>query len=232
MNKKFAQVFLNPLTLFHWEPRSNPPQSPENLAPEILLNFLCSLRACSDMSTLYERYREIGGEEQSTPLFFEEPEIKENLYEPLRQAKTNYILGNYVGSIALCGIVGEKVAILIHTINTPDKIKREDFEKQYQPIRIALLLESNLITEESAKDFHYIHQTRIPYWHHWNSPEEDTAGRAIQAYAAATRVVGNAMGIIFAEGIPNARPEFVKYLEDRGAIANNKRNDTDEQKDD
>ena len=221
MSKKFAQVFINPLTLFQWEPRILPPQSPESLAPENLLRFLCSLGVSADMSALYKRYTEIGKVEHSTPIFFEEPGIKENLYEPLRQAKTSYILGNYVGSIALCGIVGEKVAILIHAINTPDPTERTKFEKQYQPQRVVQLEGRRLIEEQPAKDFRCINKARKPYFHHWNAPEEDTARQAVQTYAAATRLVGAAMGIIFAEGIPSAKPEFVKYLEDRGVIAEN-----------
>ena len=47
------------------------------------------------------------------------------------KAKTNYILGNYVGSIALCGIVAEKMAILIYRMNTPNSTKLEDFDKEY-----------------------------------------------------------------------------------------------------
>ena len=221
MSKKFAQVFVNPLTLFQWEPRFLPPQSPEDLAPEILLRFLCSLGVRSDMLALYNRYREISRGKQSTPLFFEEAGIKENLYEPLRQSKTNYILGNYAGSIALCGIVGEKVAILIHAINTPNKTERKAFEREHQPGRLNILKELRMINAQSAKDFWCINEARKTYLHHWNAPEEDTAGQAAKTYAAATRLVDAAMGIIFAEGIPNAKPEFAKYLEDRGVIVEN-----------
>ena len=59
--------------------------------------------------------------DQGLFLSLQESELVENLFGPLRQAKTSCPIGNCFGAIGLCGMVVEKMAILIHAINTPDE---------------------------------------------------------------------------------------------------------------
>ena len=59
--------------------------------------------------------------DQGLFLSLQESELVENLFGPLRQGKTSYLIGNYFGAIGLCGMVVEKMAIIIHAINTPDE---------------------------------------------------------------------------------------------------------------
>ena len=53
-----------------------------------------------------------------------------------------------------------------------------------------------------------------------STPEQRTAGQALHTYAAAVRLVLRTMDFNFVDGklVPN--PRLMKYLDDRGAIAN------------
>ena len=99
MPRMYYRTFANPLKLLHWETGFRAPNLPENPSPDDVLKFLCPLEGSSDMSAFRKRYVEISKEDSGLIFSLEEPELKENLFGPLRQAKTNYMLGNYVGSM-------------------------------------------------------------------------------------------------------------------------------------
>lgn len=100
------------------------------------------------MSALRKRYIEVSEKDEGLHLTLEEPELKENLFGPLRQAKMNYVIGNYVGSVALCGVVAEKLAILVHAMSTPSRVEREEFEKLPQAKRIKKLNRPGTLTNK------------------------------------------------------------------------------------
>ena len=218
MSSQQIRGFINPLMIFEWDPAFNV-KSDNNPRPELLLQRLCSLNVLSDMSELKRRYRRVSKNGQTLPFSFEEPEIKENLFEPLRQAKMNYVLGNYVSTIALCGIVAEKLAILIHRMNTRDEAKRAEFEKCFgQGRRLERLKELRLINKQSASDFGNIKAARNEALHHWNIPEKRTAQRAAQSFAFAIRLVLDTIGFKFVNGAFVPSPGVSRYLKERGEI--------------
>ena len=206
---------MNPSKLFEWEPPSAPNENP---TPERLLTFLCTLDMPSDMSAFKKRYLEISKMDHDLLLSLEEPYLKENLFGPLRQAKTNYLIGNHVGSIALCGIVAEKLAILINVISSPHETERKRFEKDDQATRVKKLKRAGHIDQRMAKDFGDIRAIRRSYLHEWNTPEEHTAKRAAQAYASATRLVLGAMKLKIVNGHVSLSPKLTKYLEAQGDL--------------
>ena len=161
-------VFVNPLKLFEWE-KVPIPTLPENPTPERLLEFLCSLGLSADMAAFKMRYREVSTMDQGLFLSLQESELVENLFGPLRQAKTSYLIGNYVGAIGLCGMVAEKVAILIHAINTSDEGERERFEQDDQARRVETLKRRSLVSNDSVKAFGAIRAARKRYLHYWTS---------------------------------------------------------------
>ena len=211
-------VFVNPLKLFEWE-KVPIPTLPENPTPERLLEFLCSLGLSADMTAFKMRYREVSTMDQGLFLSLQESELVENLFGPLRQAKTSYLIGNYVGAIGLCGMVAEKVAILIHAINTSDEGERERFEQDDQARRIETLKRRSLVSNDSVKAFGAIRAARKRYLHYWTSTRDDlTAKEAVHVYGAAIQLVLTAMKIGFTSGEITLAPPLVEYLKARGAI--------------
>ena len=218
MSRMYFRTFLNPSKLFEWEPEFHASNLPKNPAPEDLLKFLCPLDAPSDMSAFKKRYTEVSEWDQSLFLTLEVPELRENLFGPLRQAKTNYVTSNYLGSIALCGIVAEKVAILIHSLSSPSETEQKDFEDLGQAARVNKLKKAGHIDEQSVKDFGDIRAARKSYLHRWQTPEERTARQAVQVYASATRLVLGVMDVQILNGHLRLNPKLRRYLEDRGEI--------------
>ena len=219
-SEKPIPFFVNPLKILEWEPGYQFPGRPDNPTEERLLEALCSLDVPSDMSAFRTRYVEVSKVDESVFAALWTPEIRVNLLGPLRQAKMNYILGNYVGSVTLCGIVAEKVAILVHAMYEPDEHKRDKFNTRWtQAKRVERLKEARLIDERSKEDFDHIRKARRSYLHHWNSPEDATHERAVQAYAAATRLFLSVLGVIIADGKANLHPKLWQYLEATGQTA-------------
>ena len=211
-------IFLQPMKLFEWE-KDPAPNLPENPTPDRLLKFLCALGLPGDVPAFKARYREVSREDQQLILFPLEPKLVENLFDPLRQAKTSYLLGNYLGAIGLCGMVAEKVAILIHAINTPDESKRNEFERTGQARRVDSLKERSLISNTSAQAFGAIRAARKKYLHHWTSTRDHKMAReAVQVYGATVQLVLNTIGIGFTNGKLTLAPPLVEYLSERGEI--------------
>ena len=210
---------LNLFKLFEWDPDfSQVMNLPENPTYERLLEYLCSIDMESDMSAFKSRYVQVSETDRDLIINFIEAEIDENLVSPLRQAKTNYILGNYVGTIVLCGIVAEKVALFTYKKNTTDEAECEKFDDLYQPERVKRLKKLGYIDEQSEKDFKFLIGVRRSYLHHWNIPEARTAERAVQSYAAAVRLIFAVIHISFDDGTVFMDDRTFEYLEKRGVF--------------
>src|SRR5438034_11471043 len=172
----------------------------------------------SELTDFKARYRAISALDREMVMSIHEAEFAENLLWPLRHAKTSYLLGNFVGAIALCGIVAEKIAVLIHALEVPDEHARNDFEKLDQVKRVEQLKEFSLLNAQIVQDFGAIRAARKKYLHYWTRAKSRTANDALQSYAAATRLVLGATGITFTKGVANLKPQVIEYLRSRGAL--------------
>src|SRR5687768_1706550 len=103
-------AYINPLVLFSLEdPHPGGNSVPELDASQILAD-LCSpdLRPKgTEPSELAKRCAEVTKESARLFAVPQEKGVFQKLIWPLRQAKVAYVLGNYVGTIALCGMVAE-----------------------------------------------------------------------------------------------------------------------------
>jgi hypothetical protein len=214
-----VNVFVNPMRLFEWDGLQTTPPLPKDPTPERLLQFLTSTAAGIefDIAPYRERYLEIS-KVRELVTFFNEPELNENIYGPLRHAKMTYILSNYVGTIALCGLVAEKVAILVHAIHTDDENERDRFEKLGQDARVKELKAAGWIGPSLVQHFGNIRGARRLYLHYWNPVEPRIRKDAVRCYGWTTEAIIEAMGIGFANGSLMMRPEFAKFLRQRGTM--------------
>ena len=117
-DNEHLKVFLNPLA-FVPTMGTSVAGAPSDPAPESVLDFLCTPGVDSDVAALVRRCREISAEPE--PLFAApaDKRILDKLVWPLLLAKGSYILGNYLGTISLCGMVSEMLAILIFEVAEP-----------------------------------------------------------------------------------------------------------------
>jgi hypothetical protein len=128
---------------------------------------------------ILERYIDITTEKYHVNITPHTEEIKYRLLNPLKLAKKSYCLGDYLLTMASCGVVGEMLAILIWKVNEVKigscPMSEEDekglfgnsFENLGQEKRLKVLKTFKFVNEDQFKDFSKIRDSRRPYLHLW-----------------------------------------------------------------
>ena len=224
MDKKDLKFegFLNPLRFFEAE---FPPGEKEPLpTPEQCLRFLCTPGVPSGPRSLAERYKEVTGLDVELHVAPIEEALFQKLVWPLRHAKGCHMVGNYLGTIALCGMVAEMTAILLFEINetkvdgnpiTEEQQKHlfgSTFERLPQHRRVAVLQGKGVVDESMTEHFETIRLTRRRYLHYWSQVHKDLASDSVAAYGAALNLVVRAVGQDFRDGQILLNPALVPYL--------------------
>ncbi|MFQ5965627.1 MAG: hypothetical protein ACE5KZ_15235 [Candidatus Scalinduaceae bacterium] len=140
------------------------------------------------------------------------------------------MIGNYLGTISLCGMVAEMVAILLFEIcdfklnnksmNEHDQksLFGSTFEKLGQDRRVQVLYAYSIINDEIKKSFDLIRNKRKKYLHLWSQDHRTLSKDAIEVYHATVSIVVRAIGQDIKEGKIALNPSLVKYLEKRGIV--------------
>jgi len=226
-DEKTVGVFVNPLQLRDVdEPWVSITEREPTL--ESLVEFICTPGIGTDLENLVSRYKEISKEK---PRLFAAPveqRILDKLIWPLRHAKAGYMVGNYVGTIALCGMVAEMVAMLLFEItsfslnNKPmteqdqSSVFGRKFEKLGQQRRVQILHAYGVINDKLKKAFDLIRSTRNKYLHLWSQDHEQLPADAIATFNAAIEIAVAAIGQNIQDGKLILNPSLVKYLSRKG----------------
>lgn len=201
-----------------------------NPTAENILDFLSSPQLEGGVDAFCQRYKEIAALNDPIPVAPAEPTILEKLVWPLRHAKGSYGLGSYLSCIALCGMVGEMVALLMWEIsnvtlqNNPLDEAGErtlfgsTFERLGQERRTQVLLSFQRIDAETKRAFDTLRDIRRRYLHFLSQPHEQLAADARTAYEQALRVVTVVLGVAFEDGGIALRPDLMAYLTERGLV--------------
>lgn len=224
---KLIEVFLNPLQFLEIdEPWATLQKGEPSL--EAVLDFICTPSIGSDLKSLIERYREISVEKTRLFAAPHEQRILDKLVWPLRNAKAGYMCGNYLGTIALCGMVAEMVAILIFQItsfrlnNRPMSEKDQisvfgrKFEKLGQDRRVQILSAYGVIDRNLEEAFESIRITRNRYLHLWSQDHEQLPVDVVKSFEAAALLVVSVIGQNIKDGKLVMNPALVRYLEQKG----------------
>ncbi len=130
---------------------------------------------------ILERYIEITTDKLHLSMVPHKKEFDERLLKPLRSAKKNYCLGDYLATIASCGIVGEMLAILVwksKKVSLKGNLLTEEdekclfgssFEKLGQKRRLEVLKTFYHINDSQYKNFLLLKNNRRPYLHLWTA---------------------------------------------------------------
>lgn len=226
-NDRLIDIWINPLQFLEvdepWAGLSN-----SEVSAERVLDFLCTPGAGSDLATLVSRYRKISQEPKRIFAAPVESRILDKLIWPLRHAKASYMVGNFLGTISLCGMVAEMVAILffeiaeirlnnaIMTVDDEKALFGSPFEKLSQQRRVEILDGYGLIDSEAKSAFDLIRTKRRRYLHLWSQDHEALPADAIATYHAAITLVIRAIGQEIHEGKIILNPALVRYLERQG----------------
>lgn len=219
--------WLNPLQFLEVD---EPWASATNANPHIedVLKFLCTPGVDCGLESLLNRYREISTEKRRLFAAPAEDRILEKLIWPLRHAKASYMIGNYLGTISLCGMVTEMVAILLFqiadfTINGnpmsgPEQMALfgSSFEKLGQDRRTRILRSFNIIDAQIEAEFDLVRTTRRKYLHLWSQDHETLPTDAVAVYKATVAIAIHAIGQDVRDGRIYLNHALVKYLEQAG----------------
>lgn len=192
-----------------------------------LLEFFFDLPISALSSEILERYVEITTKETHISIVPHTKEIFERLLKPLKSAKKNYCLGEYSATMALCGVVGEMLAILLWKINDVrlkgQPISAQDekglfgktFEELGQEKKLRILRTFGHIDEVQYADFCSIKKSRNLYLHSWSSDFSKEKEEALAVFLKTLQLFKQITGIGFADaGKVKINPLLFKLFRD------------------
>jgi len=174
--------------------------TPAELDPKDLLNFVGGMGGPALPMEIIRRYKEISTDDLDLIAVPAEREILEKIVWPLKSAKICYCLSNYLACIAMAGLVGEMMAILILEAKRleqgkPDWPNRHDFENKGQLDRIKSLSDLRIITDGLTTHLKELQGIRRKYLHRLSFSHTQLVGNARKAYKGAFHVVREVLGL-------------------------------------
>jgi hypothetical protein len=79
------------------------------VTPDHIIRYACAPDESAEIAQIVDRYRQISDKSADILVAPAEAKILQKLIWPLRHAKAAYMLGNYLGTIAMCGLVAEMI---------------------------------------------------------------------------------------------------------------------------
>jgi len=225
-NEKMILCEINPLAFLEAD-ESWATSTQDKPTSEAVLRFLCPAeeRFDFDIERLLARYRQISTEPVRLFAAPAEQRILDKLIWPLRNAKSSFMVGNYLATISLSGMVAEMVAILLwestdSQINGRTMTKDDEnhlfgrgFEKLAQDRRISILSAYRIISEGTKSNFDKIRIVRNRYLHLWSKDHDQLPNDGIECFHAAVSLVVTAIGQDVQEGRFVLNPQLIRYLD-------------------
>ncbi|MFA5784243.1 MAG: hypothetical protein WC962_05135 [Phycisphaerae bacterium] len=202
------------------------PWGPSSVEPNLdnILEILCTPSLEHDITSVINRGKKISKNSLSLSLVPNEKKFLERLIWPLRHAKAGYMLGNYLGTIALCGFVAEMLAILLYDIanvslNGQDFSAEKEkmllgskYEKLGQARRVAVLRAIDQIDEEVKNLFNEIKNIRNKYLHLYSSSYEKIESDTVAIFQKTVNLIVKAIGLKIYSGRVSMRPDLIEYM--------------------
>jgi hypothetical protein len=236
MGDKLFNGWINPL-LFIEATDFGGAFTGKNIDADCVIRYLCEPLEKADVEEILNRYREV---EKYASQFFAAPNdehVLEKLVWPLKNAIGCYMVGNYLGTISLCGMVAEMVAVLLFDIsgvainNNIMNVKTQEnlfgcsFEKLGQDRRIKILSAYDLIDSDLQNFFDELRSIRKRYLHLYSQEHVKIAVDARKAIESSVQIVVRALGIDIHNGKLIMRSSFLRYLETKGIIQHSAEDD-------
>lgn len=193
-----------------------------------LLNWFFEIPISALSRKILERYVEATTEDLHMAIVPHTKEIFDRLLKPLRSAKKCFCLGDYVAAVALCGTVGEMLAILLWKINDAkikgNSITKQDeigvfgssFENLNQDKRLKILKTFGYISETQFNNFDIIRKSRKPYLHLWTTDLKNEQSDALVVLKKSFQLFKEVTGIGLADaGTVKINPLLMKLFENQ-----------------
>lgn len=221
----FLDVFINPLAFLEvdepWASLDEREPTPENI-----FNYLCTPGVPADVPSLTRRYKEISQEESRLFVAPNDQRVLEKLVWPLRHAKASYLLGNFLSTIALCGVVTEMLAIFnfelaeiegVEITNANgSEISEQTFERMGQKSRVRALWKNGVIDEKIKSNYDLVRTTRRKYLHFWSQDHDILPGDSVAVFNATVLIVVDAFDLGIERGKLAVKQSVISYLKNTG----------------
>lgn len=214
----WVKIVFGPLT---WHSAVHSQFSPDPPQPSIegLVRFLTDPSLRVDLDRCVEAYHIISEYEDWTPVDFapDDAQFLNKLVWPLRHAKSSFMLGNHLGTIALCGMISEMVAILRYEMeefepNSKATMPLSKFEKLGQEARVKELRRAGLIDPMIEQWFDMVRETRRRHLHYFTKDQPDASGDALICYRIACGLVSWTIGQRHYHDSPTMNPILMDWL--------------------
>lgn len=152
-------------------------------------------------------------------------EIFQRMLSPLKSAKKNYAFGEYIATIALSGLVGEMLSVLMWKMNPMAINGKQITEAQEEGLfgyniermdhsrRIKVLKTLGRLNDKQSSELNALKNIRKEFLHFWNPKRIDEKAEALNAFFIAMRLFKNITGVELADaGSIKADPRFLKYI--------------------
>jgi hypothetical protein len=217
-NENLVEIFLQPLSYGELGDLVK-----NNAECQRLLMLICDgdVSGISDIESRVDKLESFRQTLQYVPTGLE---ILTKLTWPIRNAIISYLLGNFLGTIAQCGMVAEMTTILIFEIaeksigNEPMneaqqiKIFGTQFEKLGQERRIGVLKAFKLIDDNVERLFNSIKNTRRQYLHFYSKSHDKLPDDANLIIRNTLEI----LSIVIGQGIQDGRliinPSLIKKI--------------------
>ena len=219
---------LGPLAFPEFE--TIPGQKPKKISIEDVIKNLCAETVVPDIENFKKNYKHIT--ENINKLFIVPTEFRilNKLIYPLKSAIRSYVTGNYLSTIALCGMVAE-MTIIFHYETLKIKFNERDaedvvkelynrkFEKLGQEQRIKFLHALGFLHDDLVKKFDIIRDCRREYLHFLSKDLENIAPDAKKAFDATLDIVVTILGVRIGEpGKMVLNQNVIDYLDSKGLV--------------
>ncbi|MDP2663697.1 MAG: hypothetical protein Q8R28_23520 [Dehalococcoidia bacterium] len=222
-NELRLRAFINPLAFLEVDQPWADPRGPlPNL--QAVIDFLCEPGVKSDVDSLVDRYRQISQESNRLVAAPLEENILKKLVWPLRHAKACHMVGNYLGTISLCGLIAEMAAMLLFEISEVSMdgaaVTGADeqvtavraFERKRQVDRVKFLFRHKFIDAQLKSRFDTVRKKRREYLHLYSHKHTSLPKDSVEMFDAAVYIVASLIGQDILNGKIVLRPALQSYL--------------------
>jgi hypothetical protein len=181
----------------------------------------------------FDRFKRLCIEETSLTIVPTGAMLFENIFHPLRLAKKSYILGDYLSTISLCGMVGEMLALFIFKMKTtppngkeiPEDVQKTKwgtlFERLGQEKRIDALQKLTYIDDATARKLDFLRSARRPYFHFWEKKFDNLESDSHEMYLKAVSLVSSVFDLRIEPPMLKVSDTVLRFLEQSGETVPN-----------
>lgn len=212
-----------------WDPQFTPRQvfAREKGTDSIrsLIEYVLDVKPEGLTEIAVERFAGLSPKELYLPIVPNEQKLVERLLKPLKSAKRLYCLGEFLGTVALSGLVGESLAMLVYRMHRiqlggkqiekgqEQQLFGRDFDALDQSRRIEILRCLGLITDPKKQLFSDLRGTRNKYLHLWEVDSSQLEGDAKKSFLSTLRLFKEISGVdIGQSGEFIMVPQLLEYI--------------------